>query len=218
MKKFFGIFILTVMSIFIFACSDSSAGFSAGDVCPESGRGTFIDERDGQVYKYTTIGDQIWMAENLKYNAEYSVCYDSLNGFCDTYGRFYSLQKNGDGLAELDENLVASVCPAGWHVPSLAEWDILVNEIGDGYNQKSANRLRNDSISSSYRTGNDECGFSALLGGAYIGKNHIEFYKFDALFWTSTPMSDGMIYSVKIEQDITPFNSLYRMSLRCVKD
>ncbi|MCI5601499.1 MAG: FISUMP domain-containing protein, partial [Hallerella porci] len=93
MKKFFEILAFSFISVLFFACSDSSSGFSAGDVCPESGRGTFIDDRDGQVYKYTTIGDQIWMAENLKYNAEYSVCYDSLNGFCDTYGRFYSLQK-----------------------------------------------------------------------------------------------------------------------------
>ena len=36
---------------------DSSSNFDAGAVCPESGRGTFVDERDGQEYKYTTIGN-----------------------------------------------------------------------------------------------------------------------------------------------------------------
>ena len=218
MKKFFGIFMLTVMSIFIFACSDSSAGFSAGDVCPESGRGTFIDERDGQVYKYTTIGDQIWMAENLKYNAEYSVCYDSLNGFCDTYGRFYSLQKNGDGLAELDENLVASVCPAGWHVPSLAEWETMINEVGGYGNESASSRLRNIAIWDYIAKPNNKCGFSAIPAGVYIGKNNLVYEENQAIFWTSTPMGNGMIYSIKINYEVTPFNSLYRMSLRCVKD
>jgi hypothetical protein len=62
--------------------------FDAAVVCPADGmnaygepnRGTFTDARDGQVYKYTTIGNQVWMSENLKFNAPYSVCYDKIEG------------------------------------------------------------------------------------------------------------------------------------------
>ncbi|MDO4946605.1 MAG: FISUMP domain-containing protein [Fibrobacter sp.] len=64
---------------------DEGESWSAEKVCPDIGtnaygmpnRGTFTDERDGRVYKYTTIGDQVWMAENLKYELPYpySMCY-----------------------------------------------------------------------------------------------------------------------------------------------
>lgn len=66
------------------ACSDNSASaeeFNAASICPESGRGTFIDERDGQVYKYTTIGNQVWMAENLRYKIKEDTDADPSNDF-----------------------------------------------------------------------------------------------------------------------------------------
>ena len=217
MKKFFEILAFSFISVLFFACSDSSSGFSAGDVCPESGRGTFIDDRDGQVYKNTTIGDQIWMAENLKYNAEYSVCYDSLNGFCDTYGRFYSLQKNGDGLAELDENLVASVCPAGWHVPSLAEWETMINEVGGMNNKESAKVIKKENSWEWGKTPNNQCGFSAIPAGAYFDDSFQVYLDFDAFFWTTTPRYE-YYYSIHVENEISLSVNFARMSLRCVKD
>lgn len=74
------------------ACTDSSSSFDASEVCPESGRGTFQDVRDGQVYKYITIGDRVWMDQNLNYPAETSTCYDEQQSNCDIYGRLYSVQ------------------------------------------------------------------------------------------------------------------------------
>jgi len=76
----------------------------AAVICPVEGtnaygepnRGTFTDARDSQVYKYTTIGNQVWTAENLKFDSPYSLCYDKIDGFCDTFGRFYSLHVNGE--------------------------------------------------------------------------------------------------------------------------
>ena len=68
-------FLLVSAAIVIFllsACSDNGSSakdvFVASEVCPENMRGTFTDPRDGQTYKYTTIGGRVWMAENLNYD------------------------------------------------------------------------------------------------------------------------------------------------------
>ncbi|MCQ2062133.1 MAG: hypothetical protein MJY99_02200 [Fibrobacter sp.] len=79
--------VIIFLSLFLVSCAEDE-GWNASDVCPEAGtnrygmpnRGTFVDERDGREYKYTTIGDQVWMAENLKYELPYpySMCYGQM--------------------------------------------------------------------------------------------------------------------------------------------
>ena len=65
--KCHNLFFLSAMALFallLTACSDNSSSadeepFNASVVCPENLRGTFTDPRDGQVYKYTTIGNRV---------------------------------------------------------------------------------------------------------------------------------------------------------------
>ena len=69
---------------------------------------SFTDKRDGQVYAYTELGGLNWMTENLRYDAEDSVCLEN----CDEI-RFY------------DYRYLEDVCPQGWRLPEMMEWDAL---------------------------------------------------------------------------------------------
>lgn len=136
------------------ACTDSSSSFDASEVCPESGRGTFQDVRDGQVYKYITIGDRVWMDQNLNYPAETSTCYDEQQSNCDIYGRLYSVQYMNDkqknfGTFNLD--IIDSICPHGWRVPTLGEWNEIVDRV-DGISHFKNNECMDVSLYSGYAT------------------------------------------------------------------
>jgi uncharacterized protein (TIGR02145 family) len=102
----------------------------------------FIDFRDQEKYKTVKIGTQVWMAENLRttqYNdktyiplqadeklwrmlKDPSYCWYN-NDWSDnklTYGTLYNWYTVS----------TTKLCPVGWHVPSLTEWKILIDNLG----------------------------------------------------------------------------------------
>jgi uncharacterized protein (TIGR02145 family) len=104
---------------------------------------------DGNVYNAVSIGNQVWMAANLKttkyrngnpigtttpatldISAESSPKYQWAYGGneinVDTYGRLYTWYAVTD---------TRNICPSGWHVPTDAEWTTLENYlIANGFN------------------------------------------------------------------------------------
>jgi len=98
-----------------------------------------VTDIDGNVYKVVTIGNQVWMAENLRttryrngdtisttnpatldisneIEPKYQWAYDGDERNVSTYGRLYTW------YALTDKRNIA---PVGWHVPTDAEWRIL---------------------------------------------------------------------------------------------
>ncbi len=150
------------------------------DVVVGDGKGTFKDPRDGQVYKTCKIGDQVWLAENLKYDVGEGCCvYENDYKYLDKYGYMYSL------------NALAKAVPEGWHLPSIEEVTSMEKFIIKEKRCKSAiphlksNKWTNmgdedvdDSMKEFYKDinvdveegrGLDTYGFSALPGGYRCG-------------------------------------------------
>lgn len=109
---------------------------------------------DGKNYPVVTIGTQIWMAENLAYlpsvspssigsNTEKHYYVYGYQGTdvneakatinYSTYGVLYNwpAAMNGQASSSTNPSGVKGVCPSGWHLPSHAEWQKLVDYLAD---------------------------------------------------------------------------------------
>lgn len=59
-----------------------------------------------------TIGGAVWMAQNL-YGTDTGMDYRNADAVTSVFGRYYTWKE------------AVTACPAGWHLPSAAEWDAL---------------------------------------------------------------------------------------------
>ncbi len=126
----------------------------------------FVDF-EGNTYSTVTIGDQIWMAENLK--TQYDVLGGKLSGvyaynsdkkYVEEYGRLYT------------RDAAERACPDGWRLPSEEDWMILEKHIGGN----SVKKLMSS----------EEGGFGALLGGyRFYGGGYADLGTWGQ-YWTST--------------------------------
>jgi uncharacterized protein (TIGR02145 family) len=148
----------------------------------------FCDLRDGKAYVYVTIGEgntaQTWMAENLNYVASGSTCLHYKNvgeSNCNIFGRLYGWV------------MTKTACPAGWHLPSTAEWSQLLYFV-DGtsgtssrYSSSTAGKYLRATSGWYYNNGQDTYGFTALPGGYCIGgDNGCSAEEMFGYWWTST--------------------------------
>ena len=154
--------------------------------------GMVMDERDGMEYKTTSIGTQTWMAENLNYDYKVngesfgSGClYDSVE-YCAKYGREYTwaaamdtaVTGCGDGKTCNALGKIRGICPAGWHLPDLEEWNTLLIMInGNTQRLKAVDAWHN--INNDCYASDDIYGFSALPTGDL---GYDEYTR----FWTSS--------------------------------
>jgi uncharacterized protein (TIGR02145 family) len=195
---------------------------------------TFVDIRDISTYKTVKIAGKTWMAENLKYEPTTgSTCYGGSADSCEKYGRLYNWNTAMANAASSDKSPsgVQGVCPAGWHLPSHAEWIELAVAAGgvgtegtSGTAGKALKATTGWNWAGSYNgNGTDDFGFSALPSGIRQttgGFSDIGNYGY---WWTATAASStAAVYRYMSNADERVFannNSKdYMFSIRCVRD
>jgi uncharacterized protein (TIGR02145 family) len=101
------------------------------DMLAAGAYGEILDSRDGQVYRIVQIGTQVWMAQNLNYAADGSLCYERESANCENYGRLYYWSAISDREVE-NQGRLQGPCFDGWHVPTDDEFLELVDYVGNG--------------------------------------------------------------------------------------
>jgi len=171
------------------------------------------------------------MAENLNLNVEGSKCYDNDDANCEKYGRLYDWATAMDLPSDCNFAYCASkikakhkgICPAGFHIPTDAEWDALYRN-ADGTSGSGAKlKTKNDwKVYSGRPSGTDALGFAALPGG--FGNSIGNFYStgFRSFWWSSSEniakyaYGRGLHFHEKAYRDKYVKSSLF--SVRCVKN
>ncbi|MCL2182912.1 MAG: InlB B-repeat-containing protein [Chitinispirillia bacterium] len=188
----------------------------------------FVDLRDGKSYRSVKIGTQAWMAENLNYNADGSVCYDSLESNCNIYGRLYNWAAVMDGAlsSEASPSGIRGVCPVGWHVPSDAEWETLVKYVDPAASGNDGNmagkKLKSTTRWGDVGNGTDDYGFSALPGGYGYGGGFNDA-GYGGHWWSATEGGAGNAWfrDMGYDNDYVirdNYSKTYLYSVRCVRD
>lgn len=188
----------------------SSSNSNLNQFNPDIEYGELLDSRDGLTYKTVKIGSQTWMAQNLNYETDDSYCSDGKEKNCSVYGRLYKW------------NTAKTVCPAGWHLPSRAEYETLLAEVGGGFT--AGTELRALAGWNSNGDGFDSYGFSAIPAGYKSSDGQYVGVGYRAHFWSSTEDRDDYAYYMYVVYNDTAgyvsgnyyVNNL--LSVRCLKD
>lgn len=214
--------------------------------CSKSEDDNIIQQTDvlvinGNTYETVKIGNQIWMAENLREKSginvsfnileiteeykwsdytkfKFQVCYynNDENNIYQGYGAFYNYEA------------AIAACPEGWHLPSDEDWKKLEKTLGmseeeansTGFRGNQAIKLKSTFDWKSDSNGTNSVGFNALPAGSPtddgFGRGGCTFW------WSSTEYSGEAVYYRAIYQGDgilrEVFNKVKLLSVRYVKN
>ncbi len=208
---------------------------------------TTVIDFDGNIYQTVQIGNQTWMAENLKVThfpdgTEIPLVTnktswanlgdnDTQKAYCfydndenSEYGVLYTsaAAMNGAGSSRTNPSGIQGVCPDNWHLPSDMEWWELRSYLGTA---TAAGKMKTVNYWASPNTGaTNESGFSALPGGDRRPDNGVfRNLSYGGVWHTTYHKSATNILVINIlylNEDIKAYNlpKSGAYSVRCVKD
>lgn len=204
-----------------------------------------ITDIDGNVYKALTIGNQIWMAENLrttKYRDGTQIFYpgnDTVAWENDTTGSYTWYNNDRDSYAQTYGALynwysvsTEKLCPENWHVPDDSEWKQLEMFLGMSEEDANAINWRGTNEGEKLKTlqnwfedghGTDSVDFAAAAGGYCTSNYNFNNLNYSGVWWTSTEYNTDYAFRRLLSfENTTIFRDAYTrkhgFSVRCIKD
>jgi len=194
-----------------------------------------VTDADGNVYKTVKIGNQVWMAENLRVgkmlhtvdstffyglqtdnNLIEKFCYDNKYENCELYGGLYKWQ---EAMQYQTANGSQGICPEGWHIPTQDDWHELLANFST---ETAGKELQIGGIS----------GFNAVMTGGWFyhgiygdgfhsGENDYGFTE----YWSSTVVLVSSTYSYSVSsrysdvgEHIFTGRDSAAYNIRCIKN
>jgi uncharacterized protein (TIGR02145 family) len=217
-------YFLILVTLFFFCCSKE-----------EKPPATLTDI-EGNLYNTVKIGDQVWMAENLKtkrYNdgseiplvtdastwgnlssPGYSWYDNDETTYKDSYGALY----NGYAVS------TGKLCPAGWHVPDRFEWQELRTFSGDSISGGGKLKEAGTSHWHSPNEGADNStGFTAMPAGLRYFEGTFSSVSYFTSFWSGTVIGNNDAWYMSLYYDdariiMNHRSAKHGFSVRCLRD
>ncbi len=205
-----------------------------------------ITDVDGNSYATVQIGRQCWMQSNLrvsKYRNGNSISnitngtalsqtnLDSTGAWCNysnnssngtTYGKLYNWYAVNDSRG---------LCPAGWHIPTDAEWETIEHFLDSSTTGGKMKSTGTTLWNSPNTSASNSSGFSGLPGGYNVGNGNFGELRSNGSWWSRTVAGSGwttpstsvwcrrLLYNRAV---ITRFNTYHFpmacFSVRCLRD
>lgn len=177
---------------------------------------SFTDSRNGATYKIIKIGRQTWMAENFNLIIpEGGWCYNDSTMYCSKHGVLY------------DWETAKKVCPDGWHLPTVKDFEILVSNwsmpVANEYEstESDSESAENDAYRHLIKDGNS--GFNSLLSGWRFSSGF--FYGIENFtgFWSSSPGGFGGAWRLYLDSknktaEVSSYYKNFAFSVRCIRN
>ena len=180
----------------------------------------FVDERDGKEYQTIKIDRQCWMTQNMNLgemipgteeqqdNENFEkYCYDDNEDNCNDFGGLYQW----DEMMQYDTSSTnQGICPKGWHLPTIKEWNSLIDYYGGPTVAGDSLKLGGNS------------GFDALMAGYRNTNDNFLMLNDEAYFWTSIYQGNSLAYYNSLTQSGSGVSlggneKQYGYSVRCLK-
>jgi uncharacterized protein (TIGR02145 family) len=202
----------------------------------------FTTDYEGHVYSTVRLGNQEWINRNLE--TRYFANGDMINttGTATTnteqedkplYQWAFQYHEDHPELLDFEGRLYTwytatdsrKICPTGWHLPSIDEWNVLLTHLGGDALTSRDIRSFNSNWDNILNTGATEGKFGAQLVGFRAANGQFQYGSYYGTYWwTATEASSGNALAVFCgPSDIdkvspTEKSRKFGFSVRCVKD